>query len=103
MEIVKPNRQCGSYACLFHRFVEPFAEEVDYWERALSDVNEVLDGVLLVQRSYFYLDNIFYSEDIRRQLPKETNDYDKITREWIEVSGRMASHGLALRAAQDPR
>ncbi|XP_048505442.1 dynein axonemal heavy chain 2 [Athalia rosae] len=49
-----------------------------------------------------YLDNIFYSEDIRKQLPKETDDYDKITREWIRISGRMAAHGLALKAARDP-
>lgn len=85
------------------RFVEPFAAEVDYWERALSNVNEVLEAVLIVQRSYMYLDNIFYSEDIRRQLPKETDDYARITLEWMTVSGRMAAHGLALPATNDPR
>ncbi|XP_046433182.1 dynein axonemal heavy chain 2 [Neodiprion fabricii] len=84
------------------RFVEPFAVEVDYWERALSDVNEALDAVLLVQRSYMYLDNIFYSEDIRKQLPKETDDFDKITMTWMEVSGRIAANGLALKVTRDP-
>jgi len=49
------------------------------------------------------MDNIFTSEDIRKQLPKETDDYDKITIRLAELTSRMASHGLALSATHDPR
>lgn len=58
--------------------------------------------VLVVQREYMYIDNIFSSDDIRKQLPKETYDFDQITREWIKVTSRMAAHRLALPATHIP-
>lgn len=87
----------------FLRFVEPFVQEVEYWERTLSTIGEVLEIVLVVQRGYMYLDNIFTTEDIRKQLPKETDDFDKVTSELAEHTSRMASHGLALPATHIPR
>lgn len=38
------------------RFVEPFAKEVDTWERALSYIMECLETGLNVQRQWFYLE-----------------------------------------------
>lgn len=38
------------------RFVEPFAKEVDYWERLLSYIMESLEGALSVQRQWLYLE-----------------------------------------------
>lgn len=87
----------------FPRYVEPFSQEVEYWERTLSTIGEVLEMLLVVQRNYTYLDNIFTAEDIRKQLPKETDDFDKVTSELAEHTSRMASHGLALPATHIPR
>ncbi|CAL7938030.1 unnamed protein product [Xylocopa violacea] len=84
------------------RFVEPFAKEVDYWERTLSTIGEVLETALVIQRGYVYMDNIFTTEDIRKQLPKETDDYDKLTKLWTEITSRMMSYGLALPATHNP-
>lgn len=83
--------------------MEPFADEVDHWERTLSTVMEVLELTLVIQRGYIYMDNIFTTEDIRKQLPKETDQYDKLTKLWIEITSRMAAHALALPATHDPR
>ncbi|XP_012153483.1 dynein heavy chain 2, axonemal kl-2 [Megachile rotundata] len=84
------------------RFVEPFAAEVDYWERTLSTINEILEQTLLIQRGYMYMDNIFTTEDIRKQLPKETDQYDKLTKLWTEITSRMAKARLALKATHEP-
>ncbi|KAG7190743.1 hypothetical protein KM043_006815 [Ampulex compressa] len=84
------------------RFVEPFALEVDYWERTLSTIGEVLEMVLVVQRGYIYMDNIFNTDDIRKQLPKETDDFDDMSRQWAEITSQMADHGLALQATHIP-
>lgn len=47
------------------RFVEPFAKEVDFWERTLSYVLETLEAALSVQRQWLYLEvtfqNYFFS------------------------------------------
>jgi len=87
----------------FLRFVESFAQEVKYWEQTLSTIGEVLEMLLVVQKGYMYLDNVFTTEDIKKQLPKETDDFDKVTSELTELTSRMASHGLALPATHIPR
>ncbi|KYM82700.1 Dynein heavy chain 2, axonemal [Atta colombica] len=84
------------------RFVESFAQEVEYWEQTLSTIGEVLEMLLVVQKGYMYLDNVFTTEDIKKQLPKETDDFDKVTSELAELTSRMASHGLALPATHIP-
>lgn len=75
---------------------------MDYWERALSTVGEVLDNVLMVQRGYVYLDNILNAEDIRKQLPKETEDFSKITNAWAQVTSNMSKAAFAVPATQEP-
>lgn len=61
------------------RFVEPFAKEVDYWEKTLNYIMETLENCLIVQRQWLYLENIFQGADIRKQLSKESNDFDDLT------------------------
>ncbi|XP_078053365.1 dynein heavy chain 2, axonemal kl-2 [Augochlora pura] len=84
------------------RFVEPFAAQVDYWERTLSTIGEVLEMTLVIQRGYMYMDNIFTTDDIKKQLPKESDVYEKLTRQWRRITSRMANNALALPATHDP-
>lgn len=79
------------------RFVEPFAKEVDYWERTLSYIMETIEAALNVQRQWLYLENIFFGEDIRKQLPKESTEFDRLTEEWIEVSSSLFKAKSVLR------
>jgi len=48
------------------RFAKPFEEEIVYWEKTLSLINDVLELYLNVRRQWMYLENIFLGEDIRR-------------------------------------
>ncbi|KAI4461456.1 dynein heavy chain [Holotrichia oblita] len=80
------------------RFVEPFAKEVDYWERTLSYIMESLECALGVQRQWLYLENIFAGEDIRKQLPKETEDFDRITQKWKMITFAMYDAKTAIEA-----
>lgn len=38
------------------RYVKAFEKEVDYWERKLSHVLEVIEMILQVQRQWMYLE-----------------------------------------------
>ncbi|XP_050296141.1 dynein axonemal heavy chain 2 isoform X2 [Anthonomus grandis grandis] len=80
------------------RFVEPFAKVVDFWERTLSYIMETLEIALQVQRQWLYLENIFFGEDIRKQLPKESEDFDHITESWRNISTRLYFSKTALKA-----
>lgn len=47
---------------------------------------------------YFILKNIFSGEDIRKQLPQETDNYDKVTAIWTTTMGKMYRDKNALKA-----
>jgi dynein heavy chain len=80
------------------RYVKAFEKDVDYWERTLSHILEVIEMVLQVQRQWMYLDNIFIGEDIRKQLPNESADFDGVNAHWKTVMTRMHKDNHALRA-----
>ncbi|XP_071455007.1 dynein axonemal heavy chain 2 [Hetaerina americana] len=84
------------------RFVEPFIQEVEHWERALVLMVEVLEMVLTVQRQYLYLENIFLGEDIRKQLPEESGDFDIVSKEWKVLTSAFYQEKNALRCSTFP-
>ncbi|XP_050531221.1 dynein axonemal heavy chain 2 isoform X2 [Daktulosphaira vitifoliae] len=71
------------------KYVSIFLEEADYWEKGLGIVMEVLEMTLNVQRLYFYLENIFFGDDIREKMPKEAMTYDELTTEWKKITSKM--------------
>lgn len=78
-------------------------KKVDQWERSLSTVGEVLEASLLIQRGYMYMDNIFHAEDIKIQLPKETDYFKELTNEWRNISSTMAKANNVIAACENPR
>lgn len=79
------------------RFVKAFEMEVDKWERTLSHILEVVEILLTVQRQWMYLENIFLGEDIRKQLPRESADFDNINANWKVIMTRLNKDKNALR------
>nr|XP_022345562.1 dynein heavy chain 2, axonemal-like isoform X2 [Crassostrea virginica] len=79
------------------RFVKAFEQEVDKWERTLSHILEVVEMLLTVQRQWMYLENIFLGEDIRKQLPRESADFDDVNAKWKVIMTRLNKDRNALR------
>lgn len=44
------------------------------------------------------MQNIFLGEDIRKQLPKESEDFDQLTEDWRNISTRLYFAKTALKA-----
>ncbi|XP_066578473.1 dynein axonemal heavy chain 2 [Amia ocellicauda] len=84
------------------RFARAFEREVDRWERGLSLVLEVIESLLTVQRQWMYLENIFLGEDIRKQLPRESAEFDDINTRWRAIMERLSKDNNALRGTQHP-
>ncbi|XP_014244414.1 dynein heavy chain 2, axonemal isoform X2 [Cimex lectularius] len=84
------------------RYVRPYLEEVEYWEKNLTLVQEVLETMLIVQKEYLYLENIFSGEDIRKQLPKESDLFDRITFDWKGITKHMYDDKYAFMATHYP-
>ncbi|XP_066933177.1 dynein axonemal heavy chain 2-like [Clytia hemisphaerica] len=84
------------------RYVKPFEVEVDRWERTLSLIMEVIEMILTVQRQWMYLENIFLGEDIRKQLPRESAEFDDVNSNWKIIMNRLNKDSNALRGSQYP-
>ena len=75
------------------RYVGPFMEAVQAWEKRLSHVGEVIDVWMLVQRKWMYLESIFIgSGDIRQQLPEEAKKFDNIDKTFKAVMVQTAKN-----------
>ncbi|KAF1380471.1 hypothetical protein PFLUV_G00164080 [Perca fluviatilis] len=84
------------------RFVKAFEREVDCWERRLSQVLEVIEMILTVQRQWIYLENIFQGKDIREQLPLECKEFGEVSSSWKMIMGRLHKDNNALQGTQHP-
>ena len=49
------------------RYVKAFEKDVDYWERTLSHILEVIEMVLQVQRQWMYLEVCSHSHPYSMQ------------------------------------
>ncbi|XP_063305793.1 dynein axonemal heavy chain 2 [Pelobates fuscus] len=83
-------------------FVKAFEHDVDRWERCLSHILEVIEMILTVQRQWLYLENIFLGEDIRKQLPQESAEFDQINISWKAIMNRLNKDKNALRGTHHP-
>ena len=69
----------------FSPFKKPFEERISTWESKLRTTQDVLDEWLQCQRSWLYLEPIFSSDDINRQLPTESKRYQTMERLWRKI------------------
>ncbi|CAE8715743.1 unnamed protein product [Polarella glacialis] len=83
-------------AMQFSPFNKPFKEEIDEWNEKLNYISECLDQWLKVQRAWMYLQPIFDSPDIMKQLPTEGKKFKLVDGKWRQVMGRVHANGHAL-------
>eukprot|EP00501_MAST-03F_sp_TOSAG23-6_P002658 GSMAST32.ASY1.ANO1.2804.1 assembled CDS len=55
------------------------------WDKTLSTVSEVVEEWLAVQRNWLYLQPIFDSDDIKRQLPSESKRFFTVDKNWRQT------------------
>ena len=69
-------------AISFSPFKGVFEKEIDEWDDKLNIVSEVIDEWLACQRNWQYLEPIFGSEDIMKQLPLESTRFSTVDQKW---------------------
>uniref|UniRef100_A0A8C0VUI2 Dynein axonemal heavy chain 1 n=1 Tax=Cyanistes caeruleus TaxID=156563 RepID=A0A8C0VUI2_CYACU len=70
----------------FSPFKKPFEERMNLWETKLKMTQVLIFKEWLnCQRSWLYLEPIFSSEDIKRQLPVESQRYNTVDKDWRHV------------------
>ncbi|CAD7963334.1 unnamed protein product [Amoebophrya sp. A120] len=83
-------------AIQFSPFNKPFIEEIEEWAVKLLYVSECIDMWLKVQRAWMYLQPIFDSPDIMKQLPTEGKKFKAVDHLWRHWMGRVHKNPGAL-------
>jgi len=84
------------------RFARPLEGRIKAWIGTLNNVQAILDEWLKVQGSWLYLEPIFGSEDIMRQMPVEGEKFKTVDATWRQLVRMSASDPRAMHALQQP-
>jgi dynein heavy chain len=90
-------------AMTFSSFKGPFEERIESWNSTLQVVSEVLDEWLAVQRNWLYLQPIFDSADINKQLPTEGKRFASVDKHWRATMSSASTNCLAIQFCNNTR
>ncbi|NXT77896.1 DYH9 protein, partial [Zapornia atra] len=85
------------------KYIAYFLEEVSAWQRKLSTVDSVISLWFDVQRMWSHLESIFIgSEDIRAQLPKDSERFEGIDVDFKELAYEAQKTPNVVEATNKP-
>eukprot|EP01041_Mallomonas_annulata_P000971 gene971-1882_t len=90
-------------AMAFSAFKGPFEDRIDKWNGSLQTVSEVMDEWIQLQRNWLYLQPIFDSPDINKQLPQEGKRFATVDKYWRQTMASAKKGVLAIRFCDDSR
>ncbi|TPX68902.1 hypothetical protein SpCBS45565_g02819 [Spizellomyces sp. 'palustris'] len=83
-------------------FIKAFDEETRAWEERLLTMQEIVDEWLKVQATWLYLEPIFSSEDIMRQMPTEGKRFVSVNKTWKDIMAFCVVDQHVLRVCAMP-
>ena len=78
-QIVRAQAMRGS------RYIAPFLDRITKWEKMLATLEDLIANWLKVQATWLYLESIFSSADIQKQMPTEAKRFATVDRTWRDV------------------
>jgi dynein heavy chain len=88
-------------AMAFSAFKGPFEEDINKWNGALQTISEVVDEWVQLQRNWLYLQPIFDSADINKQLPLEGKRFATVDKYWRATMTNAVKGHLAVKFCND--
>jgi len=90
-------------AMTFSPFKGPFEERLGNWEHGLKLCSDILEQWLACQRNWMYLEPIFASDDIQKQLPTESKRFQTVDRNWRKFSAEAFKTPAPLQLCNSER
>ncbi|XP_021344241.1 dynein heavy chain 6, axonemal-like, partial [Mizuhopecten yessoensis] len=81
------------------RYVAPIKNQVEEWERKLQAFARTLEEWMKFQRNWLYLEQIFSTPDIQRQLGPEHKMFTGVDKAWKDIMRRVEDRPNALKSA----
>ena len=92
--LAKVNTILGS------RYVKPLRAEAESWKQNLFLLNQIVEEWTQCQKQWMYLENIFGAQDIKRQLPTESQRFDGVDRFFKQLMNKTSRNANALRVVK---
>ena len=89
-----------SQAMQFSPFKKPFEERIEEWCNDLMRVQDVLDEIVKCQVKWMYLQPIFDSKDIIKQLPNEAKKFRSVDGTWRHTMSQVHSNPNVLKTCK---
>ncbi|KAG7209677.1 hypothetical protein KM043_011323 [Ampulex compressa] len=83
-------------------FVKAFEQEMQAWEEKLITMQDIIDQWLQCQATWMYLEPIFSSEDIMRQMPTEAKNFRRIDKIWRGIMNYVDKNRRVIDATSMP-
>jgi dynein heavy chain len=82
-------------------FIKPFAERSSVWEDLMQTLQDLLDNWQTCQSTWQYLEPIFGSEDIMKQMPEEGQKFLAVDQIYRDMMAKALASPDALVIARD--
>ena len=89
-------------AMSFSPFNKPHKERLEKWGTTLNLMTEIIEQWLNCQRNWMYLEPIFSSDDIMKQLPAEGQKFRACDRQWRKYLQLAHENPKCLEFSQTP-
>ncbi|KAL4440889.1 hypothetical protein ABPG74_009302 [Tetrahymena malaccensis] len=96
ISIILDEHIVQTQSLLFSPYKKEFEERIFEWDKQLTTMSDVLEEWAKFQGQWMYLQPIFDSQDIAKQLPAETKKFRTIDSTW-KTSVTQAKHILNVR------
>ncbi|KAL3158235.1 hypothetical protein ABBQ38_010487 [Trebouxia sp. C0009 RCD-2024] len=94
--IIKSRAMSASPAAM------PFAADILPWVTRLTRLNSILEQWLTCQGKWLYLEPIFSSEEIMKQIPKEGSAFRQMDATWRNIMAAVKLNPLIIEASEVP-
>lgn len=83
-------------------YVKAFEADMQAWEEKLISMQDIIDQLMVCQATWMYLEPIFSSEDIMRQMPTEAKNFRNVDRVFRETMEWVTDNPTMLAATAMP-
>ena len=90
-------------AMQFSPFKKPFEDEIKEWYDLLLLMTDTLEEWIKCQGQWAYLQPIFDSPDIMKQLPAENKKFKAVDSKWRSIMKKVKDNSNVLAICEDPQ